>query len=1077
MKRIVHLPLCVMIVLGVVLAAPSSWSATGSEYSEDFLTKQNCDTLNTTADWDTLSGELKLWPFSISLFARYQTDMTGSAHEIVSAGDYAYIASMSGLEIVDISDPAHPALAGTYAAGQCVDVEVHGNYAYLAAWGDGLMVIDITSPTSPVFVGQWDAPARAEGLTISGDYAYVAEGHLGLRVIDISTPSNPVVVATYDTPDWDNDVTVSGDYAFVAANSLGLRVFDISNPVSPSLVGSAGTSGNASCVEISGDYAYVGATHNFTVIDISDPTNPIQVDNEDSWFAEGIAITGDYAYVPREGNGFNVFDISDPTNVSQLTYFSRYYEDGPITWNDVALAGEYVYLCSHDTLMDVLDIMDMFDPVLVASLDTPGKAWETAIAGDYAFVADGNSNELQVIDISDPTSSFIETSFDSLTNEPLGIDIEGNYVYLAMGSAGLRTIDISDPTQPWLGDIYNTIGRSNDVDVEGNYAYVADHNFGVQVINVSDPRNITFAGSYNTPGLAYALVVDGDYLLVADGSAGLRMIDITTPASPSEIGSYNTSGDAIGIAVDGDNVYLAGGSAGLQVIDVTNPTAPSLIGSYDTDGVAYDVVVYGNYAYMADYSDGVYVFDVSDPTDPVLAWQYDTSGNAFSAIVEGDYLFVSDDTEGLKVLKIFERRLDLNRNIGQSLALNQTTKTIASVRLNATQTDTIRWEVSADNGGNWQDISPDWTWNLISNPGSDLIWRSTHVYEPVLGVNPTCTDLMLEWYYDAAVIDSIMDVPADQGKVATIHWTRSGFDYMGSPMLIEEYEIYRKIDPDLASLPIVPMDANGGIKARRPSLYPPGSWYFIISIAADGSETYSTIVPTLKDSTIVEGMYHTTFFIRARTETPGAYYDCDPDSGYTVDNLAPQSPEGFTAVYNTGSGNNLTWESCPDADFQYFNIYRGTSSDFTPAPGNLEHQTTDTTWVDTVPDGYQYYYKITAVDYSGNESDPSSPETVTNIERKQIPKQFALYQNVPNPFNPSTMIKYSTASSGRITLRIYDAAGRLVDVLADEWKSSGEYEVTWTGCDMNDTPVASGVYFIRLRSGEQTQTRKMILMK
>jgi hypothetical protein len=202
------------------------------------------------------------------------------------------------------------------------------------------------------------------------------------------------------------------------------------------------------------------------------------------------------------------------------------------------------------------------------------------------------------------------------------------------------------------------------------------------------------------------------------------------------------------------------------------------------------------------------------------------------------------------------------------------------------------------------------------------------------------------------------------------------------------------------------------------------------------------------------------------------------DSGYSVDNIAPGVPEGLSVAYNTGSGNQLTWDPCPDSDFQYFKIYRGTDPDFIPGPGNELDATADTTWNDPEYDGWSVYYKITALDHAGNESDAASPGNMSAIEEPVIPDVFALYQNVPNPFNPTTTINYDVpAGGGHVTLRIYDVAGRQVQTLVNGSQTPGRKTVVWNGRNSSGQMVATGVYFYRMTALGFEQTRKMVMLK
>ncbi|MCB5246543.1 MAG: S8 family serine peptidase [Candidatus Cloacimonetes bacterium] len=85
--------------------------------------------------------------------------------------------------------------------------------------------------------------------------------------------------------------------------------------------------------------------------------------------------------------------------------------------------------------------------------------------------------------------------------------------------------------------------------------------------------------------------------------------------------------------------------------------------------------------------------------------------------------------------------------------------------------------------------------------------------------------------------------------------------------------------------------------------------------------------------------------------------------------------------------------------------------------------------------------------------------------------------NFPNPFNPSTQISFELASAGPVSLEIYNQKGQLVKTLVDSELPAGQHSVQWNGRDGHDSPVSSGVYFYRMRSGKFTSTRKMVLMK
>ena len=110
------------------------------------------------------------------------------------------------------------------------------------------------------------------------------------------------------------------------------------------------------------------------------------------------------------------------------------------------------------------------------------------------------------------------------------------------------------------------------------------------------------------------------------------------------------------------------------------------------------------------------------------------------------------------------------------------------------------------------------------------------------------------------------------------------------------------------------------------------------------------------------------------------------------------------------------------------------------------------------------------------------PSAVEDEEEPNVPKDFQLNQNYPNPFNPTTTIKFKVQSSKfkvplSTTLIIYNILGQKVKTLVNEPKSAGEYEVVWNGKDEKGNSLASGIYFYRLVIGEQTETKRMLLLK
>jgi len=113
-------------------------------------------------------------------------------------------------------------------------VAVWGNYAYVADFDAGLQVVDISNPASPAIVGSVDTPDYALDVAVAGTYAYVADYASGLQVVDISNPASPAIIGSGDTPGESLaspiGVAVGGDYAFIAG--YGLQILPAQCPAS-----------------------------------------------------------------------------------------------------------------------------------------------------------------------------------------------------------------------------------------------------------------------------------------------------------------------------------------------------------------------------------------------------------------------------------------------------------------------------------------------------------------------------------------------------------------------------------------------------------------------------------------------------------------------------------------------------------------------------------------------------------------------------------------------------------------------------------------------------------------------------
>jgi hypothetical protein len=313
----------------------------------------------------------------------------------------------------------------------------------------------------------------------------------------------------------------------------------------------------------------------------------------------------------------------------------------------------------------------------------------------------------------------------------------------------------------------------------------------------------------------------------------------------------------------------------------------------------------------------------------------------------------------------------------------------------------------------------------------------------------------------APAITSISDIGNDQGRKVRITFDRSAHDISASPTQVNHYEAYRRNDAP-------PSTALAGLaRLTGPQLLASG-WTQVATVDAHAENAYSMDAPTVGDSTIALGQYRSTFYVRAATGAPATFFDSAPDSGYSVDNLAPGIPQNL--IYSAG---DLTWDESTAEDFDYFRVYGSNTNDFGAA--TLVNYSVSP-GMDVTGSPYAYYF-VTATDFSGNEGRPAKVNRMTGVGG--MPEHYVLsLSNYPNPFNPETTVKYTLPSKGEVTVAIYDASGAKVAILVDHVvRTAGAYETRWGGRSASGSPVSSGVYFARIDYKGGAMTRKMVLLK
>ncbi len=326
------------------------------------------------------------------------------------------------------------------------------------------------------------------------------------------------------------------------------------------------------------------------------------------------------------------------------------------------------------------------------------------------------------------------------------------------------------------------------------------------------------------------------------------------------------------------------------------------------------------------------------------------------------------------------------------------------------------------------------------------------------------------------VITSIIDVPYDQGGKVWISWRASGYDYTAAVKPILFYSIWRAIPGNPPT--DTPVRKNGRKTIRTTVLGDTTQyWEWVADQPAHNLPRYGYACATLYDSiSSTNGMHR--FFISAHAADE--FYDSDPVSGYSVDNLAPNSPDNLLVTINAADKEvTLNWAENSEQDFYIYNVYRKEKGNSTWHLRGKTETTEFTDNIDNNPKGYMF--AVTAVDKHENESARSDSVyaviTALGSEDNNLPLSFNLEQNYPNPFNPVTTIYFNLPNTENVYLAVYNNAGSLIKVLTNKTMRAGRHNVNWDGTNLYGKPVASGIYLYKIVAGHFKMTRKMILMR
>ncbi len=523
-------------------------------------------------------------PEAPQLLGTYKVANGILAWQVAVAGHHAYLATDSlGVQTIDVSNPAAPRRTSVFrGSSQFATVAVEGNLLVAAGY-DGLFLLDLADPAKPALRGQASVrypDFREKSVAISGHHVFVTSSddrfsNTGvMEVFDASDPASPQYVGAYEVPAVARDVAVSGDLtvvtSYVPDGGIGfadiLDISDLANPVRLALHTVIPGGPDIAKVSLVGPYAILGGPQ---VLDLTDPTKPRQV-AELSGLAGNATISGDVLLAAAYGQGLRSFRMS-PATLSR----SRTLDVGGQALG-VALQRDVAWMALGTAGLQAVDRTKPDSTALLGVLPLNGKAWDVALVGTHAAVAAGEAG-LVIVDISDPGNPQPLGESDT-PGDARAVVVSGSIACVADFSEGVQVVDVSNPASPQAIGSLKTPGFPLGLAWQGHHVLVACREAGLQVLDLDDPAQPKLVGSYLVRGAVEAVTVVGDRAFIADGVEGFIVLDVSDPARPKRLGLAPGNTQARSIVVAGRFAYVAGVARGIRVYDIGDPTHPIEVG-------------------------------------------------------------------------------------------------------------------------------------------------------------------------------------------------------------------------------------------------------------------------------------------------------------------------------------------------------------------------------------------------------------------------------------------------------------------------------------------------------------------
>ncbi len=958
----------------------------------------------------------------------------------VAANDSLGFAGSGGmLTIFRLDDQRR--LADWQSPGIVNQIAIYQNYLYIANGFAGLQVINSKQPAKPQVVTS--VAGNFQYITGSGNYVIAAPWDGTLRVFNIQNPALPQDVGGYKAQV--DDMVATGTLLYIAANTTGLQILDFSNPAAITMIGALTTIKPTRCV-LAGNYLYLKEGSKTYIVNVSDPRNPAIAATLTTLNWEQAAASGARLYT-ADFSKLRTYDIRQPLIPSELEAISQ---DAP---KFLTATSQHLVIAQGDRGLSVFRMDDAGIPNSAYTYEIPGQPSTVhAVSTHYLYVKNGASDneKVDILDVTDP-GRIQKVSEWKVYPEVLAIT--GDVACYTSGNK-FFIVSLADPIAPKETGQLTLDAYNNTVAVWNDMAFVSvigltQKKKGVTIIDIRErtkPKSLKFIDS--SPYRARVEAKFGNYIYLIDEN-GLYAMDITDPANPVKK-DYLTREDVLWFDIIDHYGWARTDNDTLKIFDLANPNQPKIVHTSVQPIISQPSQQYQGFLYVVSY-DGVHIFDVTDPS--IVRKTGRISGGvsyvAGSAIQSG-HLFASTYTmeQKLYIYNLPEPGMPVKQGILNTwhpvldIGMDNHGVYVAN-GVDGLQILDTKITNQSPRVGHWPAFS---SMSGVAGNGHFVFAGETEAGVHTLDVSNLNPIRYLGTFQQLKATE-VTNRMAASGNYFYWNSLQNGFQI---------FDITNPAQWQLRST--TPMGKAQGVPLIK------GTTAYI----PDGTNGLKVINISNADAPQVLGSWSGQVYDIALYDTlafiAGQY------SGLrllNIKNPAQIREIGKITPYSTVMSLELVGNTLYLAAGYLGVVMFDVTDPFNPVEtGRLFFDDCQFTAIAVVGANLAALDPASGVYLLRN-------NLISSITENSIkPKQFTLAQNYPNPFNSETEISYVLAQKAVVALELFNTRGQRVACLVNGIQESGEYRLHYKADHL-----PTGLYFYRLKSGDQIQTRKMMLVK